>query len=68
MKKKLLKPLHLQGLGVIPEGTPMNILKVTTVTAQVEVCDGLTATVGKSYFYKGVKKRGKKKKDTSSQV
>ena len=68
MKKKLLKPLHLQGLGVIDTGTPMNIVKVTSRTVQVEVRDGLTATVGKSYFYKGVKKRGKKKKDTSTEV
>lgn len=32
MKKKLLKPLYLQGLGVIPEGTPLEILKVTSRT------------------------------------
>lgn len=68
MKKKLLKPLHLQGLGVIPEGTPMNIINVTTRTVCVEVRDGLTATVGKSYFYKGGEKRGKKEKNACSAV
>lgn len=66
-EEKLLKPLHLQGLGVIPRGTPMNILKVTTRTVQVEVRDGLTATVGKSYFYKGGKNVAKRKKTLAQQ-
>ena len=36
MKKKLLKPLYLQGLGVIPEGTPLEILKVTSRTVHID--------------------------------
>lgn len=35
---------------------------------EIEVCDKLTAAIEKSYFYKGVKKRGKKEKDTSTAV
>lgn len=61
MKKKLLKPLYLQGLGVIPEGTPLEILKVTSRTVHIEIRSGLKAVCGKSYFYKGRKKHGKKK-------
>lgn len=68
MKKKLLKPLYLQGLGVIPEGMTMEILRVTTRTVQVEVREGLTATIGKSYFYKGRKKHAKKEKNASTTV
>ena len=66
MKKKLLKPLHLQGLGVIPEGTLMNIQKVTTRNVYVEVREGLTATAGKSYFYKRSKRNGKKENPSTT--
>lgn len=66
MKKKLLKPLYLQGLGVIPEGTTMDILKVTNRTVHIEIRSELKAVCGKSYFYKGRKKHAKKKNTGST--
>lgn len=66
MKKNCLSPCRYKGFGVIPEGTTLDILKVTSRTVHFEISSGLKTVCGKSYFYKGRKKHGKKKNASSA--